>query len=99
MAEFLGGLWAYFIAFGVHGVVGDDFGGDGSKGAESDVEGEFAGGDAFLFEVGEKFGGEVEACGGCGGGSGLAGIDGLVALSVGGIFIGCSSVDIGGEWG
>ena len=67
---------------------------NGLEGAEADVEGDGFDLDAVLFELGEDFGGEVEAGGGGGGGAGLLGEDGLVAVAVFGAVV---AVDVGGE--
>lgn len=57
--ELLGGFGGDVVLLGVHGVVGDVFGGDGAEGAKADVEGEWAGVNAFLFEMVEELWGEV----------------------------------------
>ena len=88
-----------FIMFRVHGVIAKVFCFDGAKGAESDVES-----DEGVGEVGEEFGGKVEASGGGGDGAWGLGVGGLVVGGVGRLEIGLALdfsglENVGREWG
>ena len=87
--EFVGGGGFFgeaswdFIMFRVHRVIAKVFRFDGAKGAESDVES-----DEGVGEVGEEFGGKVEASGGGRDGAWGLGVGGLVVGGVGGLEVG-----------
>ena len=72
-----------FIMFRVHRMIAKVFRFDRAEGAESDVES-----DKGVGEVGEEFGGKVEASGGGGDGAWGLGVGGLVVGGVGGLEVG-----------
>ena len=87
--EFVGGISFFgkacgnFIMFCVHRVIAEVLCFDGAEGAEADVES-----DEGVGELGEEFGGEVEAGGGGSDGAWELGVGGLVVAWVGGLEIG-----------